>query len=241
MKNKAGKNGFVDALRALFSSALILGPTVFFALRDDAVVTGIVLVAGAIAAAFLNLKMFQSIKGAGFEAQLRDTIDEAQVTIETLKKLYRPFLLTSIHQLAYGGRTCGFQMDIAELLETFERTAADLGLEDDVEIKHEISGGWRWYIWDALGDALRNIEKEDVDTTGYESRQKHNEFLSELMVLRRYRTTDFPDAAEIQGVLDKHGVAIGERSQKLLDTYYSHVADYSEHITIPEEKYLAET
>ena len=56
---------------------------------------GLAIVAGAIAVAFINIDKFKSFKGAGFEAELQKVVEEAYATMETLRSMSKPIILTT--------------------------------------------------------------------------------------------------------------------------------------------------
>ncbi len=66
----------------IISIIVILGGSTFFGLKGMPVEMGLSIVAGAMAIALVNLDKFSRIKGAGFEAELRDKI-EAVIEKET--------------------------------------------------------------------------------------------------------------------------------------------------------------
>jgi len=96
---------------------VILVPTLFFGYNGKPAEMGVSLVAGALTACFLNLDRFSSFKGGGFEAQLRevkDTVDQAMVTVENFKNIMKPLLLSTIHNITYTGRWGGPPVDVNE-------------------------------------------------------------------------------------------------------------------------------
>jgi hypothetical protein len=92
-------------MRALASAALVLVPTVGFGVWERPAEMGLALIAGAIAAAFLNLEKFERFKGAGFEAEMRHVVKEAHVTIEALRSVARPLIATTLRLLTVGNRS----------------------------------------------------------------------------------------------------------------------------------------
>jgi hypothetical protein len=68
-------------------SLLIIGLSVVFGLRGEPTEMGIIVLAGAIALSFLNLDKIQRFKGAGFEAEMKKVVAEANATIDQLRKV----------------------------------------------------------------------------------------------------------------------------------------------------------
>ncbi|SEB05015.1 hypothetical protein [Alkalimonas amylolytica] len=63
------------------------GVTVFFGYRGLATEMGLMIVAGSVFLSFLNLDKFKAFKGAGFSAELKDTLDKASATKVELEEL----------------------------------------------------------------------------------------------------------------------------------------------------------
>jgi hypothetical protein len=55
---------------------------------------GIAVVAGAVAAAFINIDKIQQFKGAGFDAEMKKVVEETHATVEILKKLGKPLIIS---------------------------------------------------------------------------------------------------------------------------------------------------
>lgn len=60
---------------------------VMFGLLGKPAEMGLIIVAGAIVLAFFNIDKIQKFKGAGFEAEMKRAVDEANATIEQLREV----------------------------------------------------------------------------------------------------------------------------------------------------------
>jgi len=60
---------------------------IYFGLQSMPVEMGEMIVTGSIFLAFLNLEKFEKFRGAGFEAKLKTTVEEAKVTQADLEKV----------------------------------------------------------------------------------------------------------------------------------------------------------
>ena len=74
-------------LITIIGSLLALCLTVMFGVMGKPTEMGIIVVAGAIALAFLNIDKIQKFKGAGFEAEMKRAVEEANATIEQLREV----------------------------------------------------------------------------------------------------------------------------------------------------------
>jgi hypothetical protein len=61
--------------------------TAFFGYKGLAAEMGLMIVAGAVFLSFLNIDKFKAFKGAGFSAELKDTLDKASATKVELEAL----------------------------------------------------------------------------------------------------------------------------------------------------------
>lgn len=74
-------------LLTILGSLLTLGLAVMFGVMGQPSEMGIIVVAGAIGLAFLNIDKIQRFKGAGFEAEMKRAVEEANATIEQLREV----------------------------------------------------------------------------------------------------------------------------------------------------------
>lgn len=96
---------------------------------------GVSVVAGAIAATFINLDKVSRFKGAGFEAEMRKAVEDVYATIETIEELSKP-LVYSIYSLLigegfFGGLGADKKYEVSQKLDDI---IASFDLEDK-EIK----------------------------------------------------------------------------------------------------------
>lgn len=68
-------------------SLLTLGLAVMFGVMGKPTEMGIIVVAGAIALSFLNIDKIQKFKGAGFEAEMKRAVEEANATLDQLREV----------------------------------------------------------------------------------------------------------------------------------------------------------
>lgn len=71
----------------IIGNLLILGLAVMFGIMGKPTEMGIIVVAGAIAVAFLNIDKIQKFKGAGFEAEMKRAVAEANATVKQLREV----------------------------------------------------------------------------------------------------------------------------------------------------------
>ncbi|MGD6871244.1 hypothetical protein ACQCU1_03490 [Sutcliffiella horikoshii] len=109
-------------------------PVFYFGYKGQTVEMGLAIVAAGIFGAFLNLDKFKRFSGAGFEAELKQVVNEAYATLEVLKTTALPIFKSSLATLAYGDRFVGIsneekQMYIKEFTDAIQKL--DI-LDDDL-------------------------------------------------------------------------------------------------------------
>ena len=75
-----------------------------FGLKSLPTEMGLAISACALYLAFVNIDKFRKFKGAGFEAELKQTIDDANATIAQLKAVAHPLIETNLIILAKANR-----------------------------------------------------------------------------------------------------------------------------------------
>ncbi|MDD4402773.1 MAG: hypothetical protein PHI24_13195 [Desulfitobacteriaceae bacterium] len=76
-----------DKIITIIGGLIILGLAVMFGLKGMATEMGLIVVAGAICLAFLHIDKIQKFKGAGFEAEMKQAVAEANATVQQLREV----------------------------------------------------------------------------------------------------------------------------------------------------------
>lgn len=137
-------------LRYWLCVPLILGPTFIFGLLGNPATMGIALASGCIASAFLNLDKFKRIKALEFEADLRDTIERAEVTLEQVQQLSRGLISAQIHQLTHSKRLLSGELEEPSHVEKLFEISVKLGIAKCSDIQTCFDEYWRYYKADLL-------------------------------------------------------------------------------------------
>src|SRR2546426_1889427 len=121
---------------------------------------GLAIIAGSLASAFINLDKFQRFKGAGFEAELRAVVDKAYATIDNLRTLAEPLLLTTLENLTMGGRWGGMDsIDKHTLERELAAVAESLGIESE-KLKSAQDRFFRYHAWDHINRLGHTVAKK---------------------------------------------------------------------------------
>ena len=88
----------------LIGFVLIILSVFVFGLKGQSTEMGIAVIASSIFLAFANLDKFAKFKGAGFEAELRAVVDDANASIEQLRAVAIPLAIVNLQFLVRNNR-----------------------------------------------------------------------------------------------------------------------------------------
>ncbi|WP_166368366.1 hypothetical protein [Psychromonas sp. SA13A] len=184
-----------------------------FGLKGMAVEMGIAVAASAVFLAFANLDKFSKFKGAGFEAELKSVVDEANATVEHLKSVATPLLITNLDLITNAGRFGGGDA-INKSHELFDKLVA---LETEISLKDEtLDEAKRKYIrinaWDMVKELSGNIERAGEDEFSIIASKK----------IGNHSFESAPNLVEFKQLL--HNINLNEACKKQLnqiENYYS--------------------
>jgi hypothetical protein len=142
---------------------LLVASIFVFGLQGMSAEMGIAVAASFVFLAFANLDKFSKFKGAGFEAEMKHVVDEAQATIENLKEVAKPLILTNIITLTKANRfsTGGFYA-LHELYDQLVTLQESIGLES-VELERSKKEYLNIHAWDMITELARNIERAGME------------------------------------------------------------------------------
>lgn len=106
-------------MKNILTVLLIMVPVIMFGLLEKPVEMGISLLAGFVCAALINLDRFNSFKAGELEANIRhaeEVIDEANATIDQLKKMTEPLMNYLLAHIVRGDRIIGVNASDKEAL-----------------------------------------------------------------------------------------------------------------------------
>lgn len=158
MKNNT--NNWVSILKNIIGFSLLIVSVFLFGLKGMAVEMGIAVAASGIFLAFSNLEKFSKFKGAGFEAELKEAVNEANATIEQLKEVAAPLLITSLELLASNGRWGDDDSNKGhKLFDRLFTLQEKIGLTSK-EIKETTNHYLYIHAWDLFSNIAGTIEKD---------------------------------------------------------------------------------
>lgn len=200
-------------IKASLSVALVLGSVLPFGYLGRPTEMGIALLAGGIAAAFLNIDKIQRVKGAGFEAEMRKAVEEVYATTGSLRQLAKVMLRSTLHMLTMLGRLTGSSEEHQKHVfrSEIERLGKELGLGDDQDLRctHELF--FQYHAWDYFGAFVEQLRNAIPDTT-YER----------LRAMRDYSGGSHPSRKDIEAVLG-NDIDLDALGRERLEDYIHYV------------------
>ncbi len=173
MENKK-KRIDMDKLKNFIGFTLLISSIFIFGLQGMSVEMGIAVVASSIFLAFANLHKFTKFKGAGFEAELKQVVDEAHATIENLKEVAKPLIQTSLNSLAKAGRLSeGAFNKNHDLYDQLNTLQTKIGLESN-DLEASKSFYLNIHARDMISELSANIERNGVKKFSITSRDALN-------------------------------------------------------------------
>ncbi len=226
-----------NIVKYLISLICIMVPSLYFGYLGKPAEMGIALIAGSIAATFLNLEKFQSFKGGGFEAQLKETkeiVEKALVTIEGLKEVITPLMFNTLHSITYMGRlSAGGPIKNKDAIrDKCENIISMLSIEDP-DIEKLISQYNMYTRWDAYYEIERAMAYKVEDKKKYEEVRKqfqNNE--------NRYKTNIYPTKQEIYSIFEKNGFKINQLEdivQQTINNYFYRLENNKSIYELPDD------
>ncbi|PJN50017.1 hypothetical protein PAEAM_56290 [Paenibacillus sp. GM1FR] len=195
-------------IKNIISILIIIGPGLYFGYVGKSTEMGLAILSGAVAVAFMNIDKIQRFKGAGFEAEMKKAVEDAYATIENLKELATPLIITVVTNLTYSGRLGGMDPHRKHRFKDELKIISDKLLITDSELEDAMSNFHRYHTWDHISRIADEVHKEQLLS------DEHRRKLSEL---RDYSSSHFPSVNEIKNLFI--GTPIPERIQDLIDDY----------------------
>lgn len=198
------------------SVLFILGPALLFGLLGMPAEMGLAIVAGALTAAFVNIEKIRRVKGGGFEAEMREVVDEAYATMDALRKLAKVSMRSVLYNLTMSGRWGGLEaFEKHALHRDLKRLSRELGIADDPELLAEFERFFRYNAWDhfeRFRTQISRVVPEDVQ--------------ARLLDLKARNTSNYPSRTEIEGILGEDIDKLDHTHGALLDDYLRYIAEH---------------
>jgi len=202
---------------------LIIGPALLFGFQGKPTEMGLAIVAGAVASAFLNMDKLQRFKGAGFEAEMKaevkQVVDKVHATLDNLRDVTRPLLISTLETLINQGRFGSINANTKhQLLADVLKTADSLQIcseEPLIELKERF---YRYHTWDHYSLFVNNIDIINKDA-------EHK--LKDFIHRDTYKYSNFPTRELISNILGEELVKLDDKSKNHLEDYLYYLNNHS--------------
>jgi hypothetical protein len=139
--------------------------------------------------------------------QLRHAVQEANVTVDQLRRLIRPIVMFSVAQMTYSNRLGGMP-DREQFREALVGVATELGLAQDRAFQAALGDFFRHEIWDRYQKFISHVRLQD----------QRVEMSDSLNALSSRDTVDFPTRSAIEKLIGSDPLS-PEARRLLLDDY----------------------
>lgn len=201
-KGAMGKALFLVA----FGFTLVI-PTIFgiFGLVSE---MGLSLLGGLLCMAFTNLDKFSEFKGAGFYAKMKEAINEANASIETVREVALSTASVALHVAAAFGRWGGGTgtLERIKMRDRLRESLCKIGTSDEaIGVAEANFDSWilRDHVHKVFGSS-REFPKNDPD----------------IQDMLRYSPGRIVTSGDVEEVLKKHGIESEKVSEAMDDLRY---------------------
>jgi hypothetical protein len=206
---------FGIVLRISASIIFVLGPMFYFGITADAAKMGIAAAAGAAAAMLFNIDKLTSFKLLGFEAKLKEAIQEAYATLDAVQDLAAVAVAVNVRLVTRGGRV-GANLGIADSIAAVEKlrgAASKLNVEGNREIRRALEEHYHLLSRDYFGE-FRKTCGDQIAT---------NADLTRRVVVE---PDWLPPREELENVFREAGLEIPEKAHEALEDYLYYRANH---------------
>lgn len=197
-------------LKKIISVIIIITPAIIFGFIGKPTEMGLSIVASSIAVAFLYIEKIQRIKGAGFEAEMKKAVEEAYATIDNLKEMSTPLLVSTINTIVYSGRWGGLGINkVHDLKNDIEELINKLGIDDD-KVNEAIKDFYCQNTWDFF---------EYFTSTYLKGKSNINELSQKLTPIHDRDSDNYPTKEDILKVLDIQEKDLNATESEKLNDY----------------------
>lgn len=218
-RNRNGSHfSWVMAVNAL-ASLILISLAMLLALLDKTTAMGIIVAAGALCIAFLNLDRFQSFKGAGFEAEMKRVVDEAYASIDEVRNIAVDMSEATLSALGSGLFISGMKLEQRvrlrnQLVESLRKLGAD---DEEIARATDI---WRRCISILFYNRVKHVlgRRKERHRANPDIPPEVQAAATEFEGMFDSRTYTAPSSAEIRAFVDSKGL-MDEKMETLLSEY----------------------
>ena len=206
----------MEYIKTLISIFIIIGPAFYFGHVGKSTEMGIAVVAGSIAAGFLNIDKMELLKGAGFEARIKavdKAVNDVYTTIDEYHRLGKMLVLSLQKLLVYGSRLGGLQdKERFALFDELNILAKDLALDTNSDFIKTYKTFRHFYTRDSYYTFIREVQ---ILAKNHSHLSVISKELDSLQSLKE----DYPSHTQIYSILAEHLKELSPEALELLEDY----------------------
>lgn len=200
------------------ASIIILALAMWLGLLGKPTEMGLIIIAGSISIAFLNIDRIQRFKGAGFEAEMRQAVEEAHATLDQLRNLAVASTESSLTTLMAGSFMSGIssekRLDVHDrLIQTLKELGVKRSEIDKAE--HLWKKGVGVIYHRGIGKNLAQQDDPVLNNSAIVSIVR--EASKQLQDLLQFETWTAPSSIEIQRLIEKNNLMTPELEKLITD------------------------
>ncbi|MBU3179082.1 hypothetical protein KPL47_22560 [Clostridium estertheticum] len=154
-----------DYIKQIIPIVVIIIPSLIFGIIGKPTEMGLAIIAGSITVAFLNIDKIQRFKGGGFEAEMvKRAVEEAYATIDNLKEMSVPLIVSTLNTIIYSGRWDGLGINQKHnLKDDIEVVVKKLNIDDE-KVKEAMEDFYKQHTWDFFRIFTNEVENRTSST-----------------------------------------------------------------------------
>ncbi|MCM3394868.1 MULTISPECIES: hypothetical protein [Cytobacillus] len=213
----------MSVFKTIFTLACIICPSLYFGFTGKPAEMGISIIMGGFVGVFLNLDKFEQFSGAGFEAKMKnevqEAVNEAYATLDSLREISKTLFHTTLSNLTFGDRMAG--MDDYEKHKHKDRILElmnDLQIEDEA-ISKTLETFYKLHSFDLYNNFVNGIYQET----------ENNEVRDEMY--NKSEGIYLPDEDKIREILSSHQINLSAETKDALKDYLYYRANHQYRIS----------
>jgi hypothetical protein len=182
---------------------------------------GLIIAACSISIAFLNLDRIQKFKGAGFEAEMRQAVEEAHATVEQLRILAATSTESTLTTLMSGSFFDGTTLDHRlSMHDKLVECLQHLGVSQKQisEARHMWNKGVGVIYHRAIRHALADRKEKNI--VNPDATPERTAAATEFQELLKFERWDAPSSQEMRAFIQVNGLLTEQISELLSDYAY---------------------
>lgn len=199
------------------SSIIMVALATMFGLLGKPTEMSLIILAGAIAISFLNIDRIQKFKGAGFEAEMKQAVEQVHATVDQLRTLAAASAESTLTSLMadnfFDGTTLNTRLDLHDrLIQSLKEIGVSSERIEDVDEKWRKGVGVIYHR--GIRHLLKKLQNENTNSDPDSTLQKAT---NEFQDLLKFETWEAPSSIAMREFINSRNLMTGEINELLND------------------------